>query len=365
MIREADLQELAMFNGDGDPVLSLYLNVDPRTTTTEAYKLTLRNLLESASGADPADKAQIERFIDLEYDRHARGLVFFSCKKRDFWRVFPLNVPVKDAIMVSRRPLVRQLVDIMNIYSSLGVIAVDKQGVRFYSFHLGELEEVVGALGEDVKRHKQGGWSASRYQRHEDEAARSNLKSFVELTDRFTRQYGWQQLILAGSRNTVSQFHNMLPQHLQNLVIGTMALEPDASLLEVRERAEAMAEKAYERRTQQLAEELIVQANKGDMAVVGLDDTLDALQSGGVYQLFFTEAYTLPENAVRRCTRCNYLTTEDTEVCPLCGGEMSPMVDAINNIARRAIAQGALVVALPPGNPLEAHSYPIGAFLRF
>jgi len=365
MIREADLQELATFDGAGNSVLSLYLNVDPRTTTTEAYKLTLRNLLESASDADPADRAQIEQFIDLEYDRRARGLVIFSCQKRDFWRVFPLDVPVKNAIMVSRRPLVRQLVDIMNIYGNLGVIAVDKQGVRFYSFHLGTLEEAVGALGEDVKRHKQGGWSASRYQRHEDEAARSNLKSFVELTDKFTRQYGWQQLILAGSRNTVSQFQNMLPQHLQKLVIGTLALDPDASLNEVRERTETLAEEAYERRTRQLAEDLIVQANKGDMAVVGLDDTLEALQTGSVYQLFFTEAYTLPENAVRRCTQCNYLTTEDTDVCPLCGGEMSPMVDAINNIARRAIAQGALVVALPSGNPLEAQQYPLGAFLRF
>ena len=36
MIREADLQELVAFDGAKNPVLSLYLNVDPRTTTTEA-----------------------------------------------------------------------------------------------------------------------------------------------------------------------------------------------------------------------------------------------------------------------------------------------------------------------------------------
>jgi len=224
--------------------------------------------------------------------------------------------------------------------------------------------EIVKAKGEDVKRHKQGGWSASRYQRHEDEAARSNLKSFVELTDSFTRQYGWRQLVLAGSHNTVSQFQNMLPAHLKKLIIGTMPLEPDASLQEVRERAEDLARDAYERHTAELAEELVVQANKGD-AVLGLDATLEALQNGSVYQLFFTEGYTLPENKVRRCTHCNYLTTADTETCPLCGGEMRPMVDAINNIARRAIAQGALVVALPTPNPLEAAEVPIGAFLRY
>jgi peptide chain release factor subunit 1 len=365
MIREADLQELVAFDGAENRVLSLYLDVDPRNTTMELYRLTLRSLLEKATDADPADKAQVEQFIDLEYNRQARGLVIFSCQKRDFWRVYPLDVPVKNMVMVSRRPLVRGLVDMLNTFGHLGVVAIDKQGARFYSFHLGALEEVVGALGEDVKRHKQGGWASSRYQRHEDEAARSNLKSFVELADAFTRQYGWRQLILAGAHETVSQFQNMLPPHLNKLVIGTMPLEPDASLQEVRERAETLARDAYERRTQALAEELIVQANKGDMAVLGLESTLDALQQSSVWQLFFTEGYTLPENKVHRCTHCNYLTTDQADVCPLCGGEMRPMVDAINNIARRAIAQGAQVVALPPDNPLEAADAHIGAFLRY
>lgn len=365
MIREADLLELVTFDGAGNPVLSLYLNVDPRTTTTEAYKLTLRNLLDSVPEADLADKAAVEQFVDLEYDRQARGLVIFSCQKQDFWRAFALDVPVKDAVMVSRRPLVRELVDLLNTYGHLGVVAVDKQGVRFYSFHMGALEEVQGALGEDVKRHKQGGWSASRYQRREDEAARSNLKSFVELTEELTRQYGWQQLILAGAHNTVSQFQNMLPQHLQKIIIGSIPMETDVSLQEVRERAEAFADEAYDRRTQSLAEDLIVQANKGDRAVLGLDDTLEALQRGSVYQLFITEDYTLPENVVQRCTQCNYLTTADVNACPLCGGAMRPLVDAFNNLARRAIAQGALVITLPPQNPLEAHDTHIGALLRY
>ncbi len=364
MIRDADLRELVTFDGADAPVLSLYLNVDPRTTTTEAYKLALRHLLDQVTQADPQDKARIERFIDLEYDRQARGLVIFSCQAKDFWRVFPLNVPVDNAIMVSRRPLVRKLLDLMNIYGHLGVIAVDKQGVRFYSFHLGDLEEVQGALGEDVKRHKQGGWAASRYQRHEDEAARSNLKAFADMTEALMQTLGWQQLILAGAHNTVAQFQAMLPQHLQKRIIGTMPLEPDASLLDVRERAEAIARDAYQRHVQELAQDLLVQANKGN-AVMGLEDTLEAVQQGQVYQLMFTEGYTPPAGLVKRCTQCNYLTTQDTDTCPLCGGELRPMVDPINNLARRAIAQGAQVFVLPSDNPLAAENLHIGAFLRY
>ncbi len=79
MIREADLQELVAFDGEENRVLSFYLSIDPRSTTTEAYKLTLRNLLASIPETDAADKTRIERFIDLEYDRQARSIVIFSC----------------------------------------------------------------------------------------------------------------------------------------------------------------------------------------------------------------------------------------------------------------------------------------------
>ncbi len=258
----------------------------------------------------------------------------------------------------------RQLVDLLNIYGHLGVVAIDKQGARFYAFHMGELEEIMGALGEEVKRHKQGGWAAARYQRHEDEAARSNLRSFVDLAERLAQQYDWQQLILAGPREVVRAFQDMLPRHLQQRVVGTMPLEPDATLLEVREKAEAMARQAYHQRTWHMAQELVQLAHTQE-AVAGLEDTLEALQQGRVYQFLFTEGYTLPEGAVRRCTQCNYLTPQPLEQCPLCGGTLRPMVDPINNLARRAIAQGAQVLVLDAQNPLEEAGVHLGAFLRY
>lgn len=365
MIHEADLRELAEFDGEGNRVLSLYLDVDPRHTTSEIYKLALRNLFDSVPEVDPADQARVEQYIELEYDRQARGIVCFSCQKKDFWRVFPLDVPVENAIMVSRRPLVRRLVDLFNVYGNLGVAAIDKRGARFFAFHMGSLEEAIGALGEDVKRHKQGGWSASRFQRHEDEAAKGNLKKFVELTEKFARQYTWNKLILGGVHSTLVQFQEMLPHHLKKMIIGTMSLELDANPQEIRERAEALAKEAYEHYTQNLASELITQAKKGNQAVLGLEATLEALQSGRVYQLLFTGRLQLPENAVRRCTQCNYLSTAPDDACPLCGGEMKPLTDAVNTIARRAIAQGASVIVLPDDNPLEAADEHIGAILRY
>ena len=47
MFHEAELRELVEFDGQGSPVVSLYLKVDPRFRTIDEYKLALRGLFES------------------------------------------------------------------------------------------------------------------------------------------------------------------------------------------------------------------------------------------------------------------------------------------------------------------------------
>ncbi|MCS7039641.1 MAG: Vms1/Ankzf1 family peptidyl-tRNA hydrolase [Anaerolineae bacterium] len=364
MFRETDLQELVEFDGHNSPVVSLYLNVDPRQRTTEEYKLALRRLLDAAVIPTP-DRERIERYVELEYDRQARGLVCFSCQEKGFWRAYTFQVPLEDAIMVDRRPLVRRLVEMIDTYGHLGVVAVDRQGARFFSFHLGVLEEATGMVGEEVRRHKQGGWAAQRYQRHEDETALANLREAVEQTERLARQYNWRRLVLAGTDANVARFQELLPTSLQKLVVGTMPLELNASIQEVRDRAEAVALQARSASILQLAADLVVAAAKGNNAVLGLGPTVEAIQSGRVYHLLFTEDYEVEEGRVRRCEHCGYLGTGDEEACPLCGGEYRPLPDAINTLARRTLVQGAQVTVLPPDNPLMAAGHPIGAFLRF
>ncbi|NOZ51379.1 MAG: hypothetical protein GXP37_15245 [Chloroflexi bacterium] len=365
MIREPQLRELVEFDGQGSSVLSLYLNVDPRQGTIEQYRLALRQLFDTVPNANPKDRARIEHYIDLEYDRQALGLTCFSCQERDFWRAYPLHVPVENAIMIDRRPLVRRLVDLIDAYGYLGVVAVDRSGARFFSFHLGELEEATGALGEEVKRHKQGGPAAARYQRHEDEAARANLRLVAELTERYTRQYDWQRLVLAGTEDNLAQFKELLPTHIQQHIVGTIAFDFGASPAEVRVRAEAVALAATHDYHIRLADNLVVAAAKGTGAVVGLDATLDAVQNGSVYQLLFAESYTIPEGQVRRCTQCNYLNAQAHKTCPVCGAATDALSDALNTIARRAIAASARVIILPAENPLSAAGHHIGAYLRY
>lgn len=264
MIHEADLRELVEFEGQEHPVLSLYLDVDPRRVSPEQYRLVLRNLFDTAAGVDPADRQRVEHFIDLEYDRQARAVACFSCQKQGFWRAYTFNVPIASAIMIDRRPLVRRLVDLLDTYGYLGVVAVDKMGARFFSFHLGTLEEAIGVVGEEVRRHKQGGRSAARYQRHEDEAALGNLREAAELTETLARQYKWRRLVLAGTDDNIAQFSELLSPPLRQLVVGATPLELNAGLQDVQARAEAVALEAHNDYIQQLTHDLLEVAARSD-----------------------------------------------------------------------------------------------------
>ena len=99
MFSEKDLQELIGFHSEESPVLSLYLDVDPTKRTTDEYKLVLRGLLKETSGqARRKDVGAVERYFDHEYDWQGKGVVLFSCLKQDFWRVYPLAVPVENHV---------------------------------------------------------------------------------------------------------------------------------------------------------------------------------------------------------------------------------------------------------------------------
>jgi len=365
MIQEADLRELVEFDGQGSPVLSLYLDVDPRHRTTDKSRLALRRLFDSEPQVDPTDRKRIEQYLDVGFDRQARGIACFSCQKKDFWRVYTFEVPIDDAIMIGRRPLVRRLVDLFDTYGRMGVVAVDKLGARFFTFHLGVLEEATGTVGEDVKRHKQGGWSSSRYQRHEDEAAMSNLRTAAELTEEYARRDKWHHLVLAGTEANVAQFQELLPKAIQEMVVGSMPLSLSANIQDVRERAGTIALNARHDYNQNLASELIVAASKGANAVMGLASTLDALQAGRVYRLLITEGYQVDQDAVQRCTACNYLSIGHDGSCPVCASPTETLTNIMNTIARRAIVRDAHITSLAPDNPLAREGQHLGAFLRY
>jgi hypothetical protein len=107
MFTENDLQDLLDYRTDTD-VLSVYLNTEPTEGGVDAHKLRLRSMLKEVDL--PEDVALVEEYIEREFGWSGRSIALFSCAGDDFFRAYPLAVPVRSRIRVDNRPQVKPFI---------------------------------------------------------------------------------------------------------------------------------------------------------------------------------------------------------------------------------------------------------------
>ena len=371
MFTERDLSQLVEFRSEGTPVLSLYLNVDPTQQTTDQYKLTLRSLLKEVSEeAGTADVEAVERYFDFEYDWQGKGVVVFSCQDAEFWRSYSLAVPVHNYAYVSHRPYIKPLTDVLDAYGRYGVILVESEGSRMFLFNLGELVEATGTLGEEVRRTKHGGASgvagmrggvAAATARRGEAVVVRNLKEVAEGTEAFCENHGCRRLVVGGTEANVSQFLDILPKATHSKVVGSFTIDPGAPVGEVQARSMELIEEVAKEREAELVREVIAGWKRGSGGVVGLADTVTALQEHRAGILLVAAGY---EASGFRCQSCRYLMLSERDECPLCGGDVEAVEDLVETMTHRALEQGVEVEIVRGSQELE-EAGSVGALLRY
>lgn len=376
MLDEKELQELIGFEGGGRPVLSVYLNVDPTWHTTDGYKLRLRHLLEEvAEASDPADLAAVEHYIEREYDWSGKSVAMFSCASAGLWRAYSLPVQIRSLARVAEKPYVKPLANVMDRYGRFVVAVVDRQGAKLYLFHLGELVETAGTMGEEVRRVKGGGGTtvptgsgsrgrtgdAGHLAAYMEQVALRNLREAADLTARFCQAHKVDRLILGGTEETVAQFRGLLPKALQDRVIGSTPLSMNASENEVLSRAIEIITEYDHKREIELVDKIITAAAKGSNGVVRLDDTLGALHEGRIQTLVVSDGYRAPGY---QCQGCGYITAQKLDTCPFCGSAVREIPDVVEMAIEQVMEWGGTVEVVHNVPALDSAGH-IGALLRY
>jgi peptide chain release factor subunit 1 len=321
MLTEANLQELLNFQTQ-HPVLSIYLNTDPTEGSADAYKLRLRNMFKEVDLSK--DISAVEKYFDRDYDWSGRSVALFSCVPEKFFRAYPLAVPVRDRVRVSNHPHVKPLANLLDHYGGYGVILVDKQSARLFNFHLGELIEEEGFVGESVRRTKHGGASTFPGRRggvagqtnYSEEVADRNMRESVERAARFFAEKNIRRVLIGGTEDNVALFRSALPKSWQSLIVGSFPIRITASKDEVHDRAMEVGQEAENREKEHLVRTIITNTAKGQGGVLDLEDTLKAVHEGRVSTLVIQDGYRAPGYI---CKGCGYLTGERLDVCPYCG----------------------------------------------
>jgi peptide chain release factor subunit 1 len=366
MLTERDLRELLDFQGQS-PVLSVYLNTEPAEGSADTHKLRLRSMLKEVDL--PQDVETVERYFDHEFDWSGRSVAVFSCSEEDFFRTYPLAVPLRSRVRVNERPYVKPLADLLDSYGGYGVALVDKQGARLFYFHLGMLQEQEGVVGEEVRHTKRGGGSQAPGRRggvagktnYVEEVADRNIKEAADFAARFFAENNVRRILIGGTEENVYPFRAQLPKAWQSLVVGTFPMSMNASQTDILERAMEVSTEAEERRKTRLVENVITGAAKGRGGVAGLEDTLHALHEGRIQTLLIREGLRAQG---WRCQGCGYVTTQDLEACPFCGSQFDQIPDVIELAVRKVMQSGGDVEVIHDGAALAEHGN-IGGLLRY
>ena len=366
MFTENELRELLQFVSS-EPVVSLYLNTDPTAGTKDSYRLRLRNIFKKVDL--PEDGSIIEEYFQHQYDWTSRGVAVFSCAPQKYFKVYPLALPVGDLVHVSNRPSVRVLADLLDSYGGYGVVLVDKQGARAFSFHLGELTEQEGVVGAEVKHVKRGGASTvvgarggiAGRNRHMEEIIERNMKDAADFSVRFFEGSHVRRILIGGTDDNVAMFRSLLPKAWQSLIVGTFPMSMTVGHTEVLARTMEVGREAEIKHENNLVDTLVTRAAKKDGAVIGLEETLEMVNEDRVNTLVVLRGY---QQEGYRCKNCTFLTARMLHTCASCGGEMVKVSDVIDRAINRVMRKGGDVVIIHSSRILE-DAGSLGAILRF
>lgn len=369
MFTQENLEELLAFdaeNADAE-VISLYLNADPSDNPIETIKLQLRGMLKEVGPGHEDDIGKIEQHFDLVHDWGKAGVAIFSCAAEDFFRAYQVAVPFRNRVRMGPKPYVKPLLHFMKYYANYGVILVDRVGARFFEFHLGELQDTGGTMGEDVRKLKHGSGSSATGMRGgtggaraEDEQAQRNMRDAAEAASRFFNGHDVRRLFLGGTSENVSAFRELLPKQLQSCIAGTFPMDMDASKEEVKKRSLDLLHQLNAEREQRLVEQMMSQSARGGMAVTGLAPTLRMISDGRVDTLLLSDGYRVPGF---RHNSTGYLTeTADSDLFG--DGDFEPVPDVIAAAVNRTVEQGGHVEVISESRELEQAGQ-IGAILRY
>lgn len=365
MFTQENLDELLAFDAGDDHVVSLYVNADPSENPMETIKLQVRGLLREVESE--GDVGRIEQYFDLVHDWGKPGVAIFACSAQDFFRAYQTAVPFRNRIRVKNKPYVKPLLHLTKYYANYGVILIDRVGARFFEFHLGELQEMAGVMGEDVRKLKHGHGSSAAGRRggqggarQEDEQVQRNMREAAEAAARFFARKDIRRLFIGGTSENVAQFREMLPRQLQSCIAGIFPMDMDATEQDVRKHSLELLHELNADREERLVQQMLTNAARGGGAVTGLGPTLRMISDGRVDTLLVSEGF---NRSGFRHPSSGYLTqTTDDDLFG--DADFEPVPDVVDEAVSRTIEQGGNVEVISDNAELEGAGR-IGAILRY
>jgi peptide subunit release factor 1 (eRF1) len=372
------LRRLSSLQTNGHAVLSLYLNLDPSEYPhLRERHIQLDALLADVERRDLGDskgshadrmalRDDIQRVRGFLTDAElavpsAHGLAIFCSGPADIFEVVSLPRAVEAAVTVDERPFIEPLVE-LTAPERWCVLLISRRASRVLRGTRERLIEVSSVLDDVHRRHAQGGWSQSRYQRAIENDVDEHIRTTCSALFEHFRRRGFDRLLIASPPELRHRVERELHPDLSRRLAGHFEIDVErATPDEVRQRAAPLIDADERRREGEALERLREGLAPDGHAAVGLDETLRLLEEGRVQTLLLAHGFAVPGF---RCPSCGHLAAGDAP-CPADGAAPEPREDIVESAVELALGQSAEVLTMRHrADELGEHG-PMAALLRY
>ncbi|HWO01723.1 MAG TPA: hypothetical protein VNS63_20875 [Blastocatellia bacterium] len=378
MISYHDIRQLQQLQaGPEASILSLYVDVDQSNAVNlnRGFETHVESLFRKmAENHSPTENHKFKFEVECrrvlgflkEYTPKGKALVIFSESGRGFLWQRDLQVSLATGARWSPKPWLRPLLEVIEDHDRFGVVLIDKHHARILTVDASGVQQQFEASSDVPNRHATTGtdhiMSQAQMDRDHTNHLKAHARRVAEEMTAIVDRMKLARLVIGGPVEATSTFTSELPKRLEQMIIGTIGAPVDANgerlLIELRQ----IQQKAEQEDETKIVDSMITGAMKGDRAVLGISDTLAAIQEGRVYRLVVARDFRVEG---KECEACGVLVANGLERCSFCGGELEAAPDLINRASHRVIEQAGKVqiVSGQAADRLGAHG--IGAVLRF
>ncbi len=294
------LDELAAFEPNGFPFISLYLNMQPDQHGRDNFESFVRKELNARAksfapeslelASFKSDSARITTYLREEVRPSANGLAIFACVGADdYFKAMQLEAPIpRHRLHVSERPHLYPLARLIDQHPRYVALLADTNAARLFVFGLGKSMSSKEVHNVKMSRTQVGGWSQMRYQRHVDNYHLHHAKEVVEMLERVVSEEAAEHIVLAGDEVIIPLLREHLSGRLREKVIDVLRLDirtPEHVVLKAT--MEALCEHNLQTDAGRVRL-LLDEYRAGGLAVVALRDTIKALDQGQVDELLLS-----------------------------------------------------------------------------
>ena len=335
----ADLQPLLdQFSGEGT-VLSCYADLGVVGAVRPNWDGPFQakaDLLGKAMGEDgrarhelEANLSAVRRGLDEAAAHGTRWAAAFSATRRDFFTLFPLDVPTPTALVLDRSPyLVPLLAAVHRRREYLAVLTDTHRGRIYAATPAGA--DLLAELDEDVPKHQHSageryGYGQATIARHREDRILHYRKDLTRELERAWDTGRYTGLLLFGEHEVLEHVRAGLPARLAGHVLRELPESWYEGPADVAERIRAVTAEVFAGQEAEVAPGFWDLLREG-VAVSGPQAVLEALQSGRLgshghgYLVFGPD----PREAVGRCVACRTLAPDPCGSCPRCQAPCAP-----------------------------------------